>query len=175
MTLLSIGTIYLINTISLQSTSYSLAPAFALFGIGFGLGTSQLNNIIISSVSKQETGEASAASSTIRQVGSAIGIALIGTILATSLNASIPKKIQKDSQIPQSSKPKILRSLSKLNVESGKLNLTNVNHHIYKLVKKDVDISIVDATKQAFRVGLLFVIIALMLSLFLPKKTNNPY
>jgi len=60
-----------------------LLPVFALFGVGIGLASSQLTNVILSDVDPDKAGVASGANSTVRQVGSALGVATMGAILAS--------------------------------------------------------------------------------------------
>jgi predicted MFS family arabinose efflux permease len=64
-------------------TFLELLPVYALFGVGIGLASSQLTNLILGDVPDEKAGVASGANSTVRQVGSAIGVALMGTILAS--------------------------------------------------------------------------------------------
>lgn len=64
-------------------TFLELLPVYALFGVGIGLASSQLTNLILGDVADDKAGVASGANSTVRQVGSAIGIALMGTIMAS--------------------------------------------------------------------------------------------
>jgi EmrB/QacA subfamily drug resistance transporter len=64
-------------------TFLQLVPPFALFGIGIGLAGSQLVNLILADVPADKAGVASGANSTVRQVGSALGVAVMGAILAS--------------------------------------------------------------------------------------------
>ena len=61
-----------------------LIPLF-FYGIGVGFATAQLTSIVLSDVPAQRSGLASGTNSTVRQVGSALGIAILGTILFTVL------------------------------------------------------------------------------------------
>ena len=69
-----------------DTTGYALAPWMLVYGIGLGLTTAQLTSIILRDVPPARAGLASGTQSTARQVGSALGIALIGTVFATSLS-----------------------------------------------------------------------------------------
>jgi EmrB/QacA subfamily drug resistance transporter len=69
-----------------DTSGYALAPWMLLYGVGLGLTTAQLTNIILRDVPPARAGLASGTQSTARQVGSAVGIALIGTVFATSLS-----------------------------------------------------------------------------------------
>ena len=61
-------------------TFLELLPVYALFGIGIGLASSQLTNLILSDIAADKAGVASGANSTVRQVGSALGVATMGAL-----------------------------------------------------------------------------------------------
>ena len=70
-----------------------IAPFLAIYGIGIGLATAQLTGVIMVDVPLEKTGQASGSQSTVRQIGSALGIAVLGTVLFTSTQASIETRI----------------------------------------------------------------------------------
>ncbi|MCB8982090.1 MAG: DHA2 family efflux MFS transporter permease subunit [Ardenticatenaceae bacterium] len=76
---------WLSSSISVDLTAAGLRLPLLLYGVGIGLATSQINNIVLADVPVVKSGVASAGSSTIRRVGSSLGIAIVGTILATTL------------------------------------------------------------------------------------------
>jgi EmrB/QacA subfamily drug resistance transporter len=60
----------------------ALVPGFFLFGVGYGFASSQLVNVVLSDVPRDKAGVASAANTTARQVGAALGVAVMGAILS---------------------------------------------------------------------------------------------
>ena len=56
-----------------------------VYGMGVGMATAQLTGVILTDVPVAASGQASGIQSTSRQVGSALGIAILGTILLTTL------------------------------------------------------------------------------------------
>ncbi|WP_106398160.1 MFS transporter [Actinocorallia populi] len=72
-------------TVHASTTGFALAPWMLLYGLGLGLTSAQLTSVSLSEVPQASAGQASGTQSTARQVGSALGIALIGTVFATSL------------------------------------------------------------------------------------------
>ncbi|UDY35666.1 MFS transporter [Dermatobacter hominis] len=60
-----------------------LLPGLALFGIGVGFAASQLTNVVLSGISPERSGAASGANTTVRMIGSSLGIAVISTLLTT--------------------------------------------------------------------------------------------
>ncbi len=82
----------ILSTTLLISTSVTgvqlLLPLF-VYGIGVGFATAQLTSIVLSDVPVRESGLASGTNSTVRQVGSAMGIAILGTVLFTVLGTGV--------------------------------------------------------------------------------------
>jgi len=72
-------------TVHAGTTGLALAPWMLLYGLGLGLTSAQLTSLSLAEVPQASAGQASGTQSTARQVGSALGIALIGTVFATSL------------------------------------------------------------------------------------------
>lgn len=70
-----------------------IAPFLFLYGVGVGLATAQLTGVIMVDVPMDKTGQASGSQSTARQVGSALGIAVIGTALFTGTQISLEESL----------------------------------------------------------------------------------
>jgi EmrB/QacA subfamily drug resistance transporter len=70
------------------TSAWVLAPLLAVYGVGVGLATAQVTNVVLADVPVELSGEAAGVQSTARQVGSAMGIALLGTVLFTDLAAA---------------------------------------------------------------------------------------
>ena len=72
-----------------------VAPFLFLYGIGIGLATAQLTGVIMVDVPMEKTGQGSGSQSTVRQVGSALGIAVLGTLLFTGTQVSFEDRLEK--------------------------------------------------------------------------------
>ena len=70
-----------------------LAPGLLLYGIGVGLATAQLTGVIMVDVPIEKAGQGSGSQSTVRQIGSALGIAVLGTMLFTATQSSLETKL----------------------------------------------------------------------------------
>lgn len=60
-----------------------LLVPYGLFGFGIGFASSQLTNVILSDIPHDKAGVASGTNSTVRQVGAALGVAVIGSVFAS--------------------------------------------------------------------------------------------
>ena len=63
-----------------------IASILFIYGMGVGLATAQLTSVVLADVPKERGGQASGITSTMRQLGSALGIALLGTSLFTTFS-----------------------------------------------------------------------------------------
>ncbi len=81
----AVGIIVLGFVLSTEVTGWQMAPWLFLYGMGVGFATAQLTGVILSEVPVAESGQASAVQSTSRQVGAAIGTAIIGATLILGL------------------------------------------------------------------------------------------
>ncbi|MFH8251385.1 DHA2 family efflux MFS transporter permease subunit [Microbacterium sp. B2969] len=70
-----------------------LVPALFVYGFGVGLATAQLTGVVLVDVPAAEGGQASGTQSTSRQLGAALGIAILGTILFSTTSAVLDAKL----------------------------------------------------------------------------------
>ncbi|MFE0045967.1 MFS transporter [Streptomyces albireticuli] len=67
------------------SSDLTMITAYVLFGIGFGLVNAPITNTAVSGMPRSRAGVAAAVASTSRQVGSTLGVAVIGAAVAAGL------------------------------------------------------------------------------------------
>jgi EmrB/QacA subfamily drug resistance transporter len=75
-------------TLSASISGWLIAAWLFLYGVGVGMATAQLTSVILAEIPVHESGQASGLQSTFRQLGSALGVAILGTLLITSLGRS---------------------------------------------------------------------------------------
>jgi EmrB/QacA subfamily drug resistance transporter len=90
---------WLLSTIEPQVDDLSFAFAMAILGVGMGLLASQLGNVVQSSVGDADRSQAGGLQNTAQQLGSALGTALIGSILIGALATAFSSKVESDPQI----------------------------------------------------------------------------
>ena len=81
-------------------SGWAFVPPLFVYGIGVGLASAQLTSVILSEIPPRESGQASGMQSTFRQVGAAVGIALLGTVLAASLRTGTESELMKIPDLP---------------------------------------------------------------------------
>lgn len=87
-----------------------LLPFLFIYGFGVGLATAQLTGVVLNDVPVEQSGQGSGTTSTARQVGSALGIAILGTILFTS-TAGILGNALDDRGVPAAQREQIVSSV----------------------------------------------------------------
>jgi EmrB/QacA subfamily drug resistance transporter len=85
MALEAVGIFFTTLLISPEASGLMLAVPLFVYGVGVGLATAQLTSIVLSDIPPERSGLASGANSTMRQVGSALGVAILGTVLFATL------------------------------------------------------------------------------------------
>ena len=63
--------------------AWHMIPPLFIYGLGIGFATAQLTGVILADVPVAASGQASGVQSTSRQIGSALGVAILGTVLAS--------------------------------------------------------------------------------------------
>ena len=86
-----------------------VVPLF-IYGFGVGLATAQLTGVVLVDVPVRRSGEASGVQSTSRQIGSALGIAILGTVLFTSVGAQLDASLRQ-ANVPTEARTAIVAAV----------------------------------------------------------------
>ncbi len=87
-----------------------IIPLF-VYGMGVGLATAQLTGVVLAEVPVEKSGQASGTASTFRQLGSALGIAILGTVLFATLGSGLNHKLEQIPAVTQSQRSELTRSV----------------------------------------------------------------
>lgn len=88
-----VGLVVIALVITVDTPWWQTCLGLLIYGLGVGFATAQLTGVILVDVPVDRSGAASATQSTARQVGSALGIAILGTVLFTSLGTVLADKL----------------------------------------------------------------------------------
>ena len=97
--LTGVAAIALLATIGPDLANVAFAASMAVLGVGMGLIASQLGLVVQSSVDASGRGEAGGLQYTGQQLGSSLGVALIGAIVLAGLTGTFVSKIEADPRI----------------------------------------------------------------------------
>ena len=127
--------------ISANSTWLSIIPFLFVYGFGVGLATAQLTGVVLKDVPVNKSGQGSGTASTARQIGSALGIAILGTILFTSVGTSLNARLADEPPLlPESARTQIVDTV-----------VVSAGGAIPGLAAKDPQVA--DAARAAFSDG----------------------
>jgi EmrB/QacA subfamily drug resistance transporter len=90
----AVGMLLIWHAVSLDITQLRLVPGLAFYGIGIGFAGAQLTNVVMSEIPAESSGVASGANTTVRQVGAALGVAMIGSLLSVQILSHSVTKIR---------------------------------------------------------------------------------
>ena len=88
MALIALG-LQLLSAVTIHTTYTDALPAFFLLGIGSGLAIAPCTDAVMGSVPTKLAGIGSATNSTALQIGSALGVAVIGSLLAARYQSRV--------------------------------------------------------------------------------------
>jgi EmrB/QacA subfamily drug resistance transporter len=107
-----------------------IAPFLFIYGFGVGMATAQLTGVILVDVPFQKIGQASGSQSTLRQIGSALGIAVLGTTLFAFSQTAIESRIENLEMFknaPTSEVSEVAKSLGNSVVDSAGGIIPSIN------------------------------------------------
>jgi EmrB/QacA subfamily drug resistance transporter len=87
-------------TLSSHISGWLVALWLFIYGLGVGMATAQLTSVILIDIPVDESGQASGLQSTFRQLGSALGVAILGSLLIGSLGRATTTQLAATSTEP---------------------------------------------------------------------------
>ncbi len=99
-----VGSLLLITTIDVELNGFLFGVGMAVFGAGFGLIASQLGNVIMSSVGDRDRGEAGGLQGTAQNIGTSVGVALLGALLVAALSSGFNSAAQTNPDLSTATK-----------------------------------------------------------------------
>jgi EmrB/QacA subfamily drug resistance transporter len=88
-----VGVAWLASVIATDTPWWATIPALAVYGFGVGLATAQLGNVVLADVPPAASGQAAGTETTAQELGSALGIAVLGSVLFTELGRSLTERL----------------------------------------------------------------------------------
>lgn len=153
-----------------RSPWWLCVPLF-IYGIGLGLASAQLTSVVLEDVPPEASGRASAMTSTFRQLGSALGSAILGAVLFAGLGHFTTTDLASVSTLPADQQEQIVSAVK-----------GSAGQAIPKLeqipgLEKEVQAAkdgYTTAAKDTAYLAAVFVFFGLMVSLGLPKDRRDP-
>ena len=151
--------------ISPTVAGWALAPSLFVYGIGVGLASAQLTSVVLAEVSPSRSGQASGMQSTFRQVGSALGIAILGTVLAVSLGNETAARLAEVPGLPPQAQAQMV-ALAKATAGQVIGELRQRPETV--AIADAISVALTDAARHAALVASAFVLLGFGASWLLP-------
>jgi len=161
-----IGIIGLGVVISTTVTGWALAPWLFIYGLGVGFATAQLTGVILSETPVEQSGQASAMQSTARQVGAAIGTAILGTTLLVGLGVNVTQQLE-DRSVPAAAAEQVTTVVQS---SAGTAIPGLAQQPGGEVLVEGASEGFADATTWVAWVAAAFVILGLLATFFLPRN-----
>jgi EmrB/QacA subfamily drug resistance transporter len=149
-----------------------LLPGFFLYGVGVGMAAAQLTNVVLSDIPREKSGVVSGANTTVRQVGSALGIAVIGSVLTAQTISHATSSVSASSAIPSSLKHTVLAGIRDLGANFAPPSGTAA--HIVNLLHDALASAVGSGTRFALVFAGVVVSIGAVLSFLIPRVGIAP-
>jgi EmrB/QacA subfamily drug resistance transporter len=152
---------YMITTFDINTTNQTLVEAMILIGLGLGVTMQTYTLVVQNSVSRADMAVATSATQLSRSMGSALGLAVMGTVLTQGLASSMAK------YIPASVLQKFQASG---NVASaGSVFDPTQLTHLPPAIAAGIRHGLSDALHPVFVAGLVMIVIAFIATLLIPE------
>jgi EmrB/QacA subfamily drug resistance transporter len=90
---------------------WATVPFLFLYGMGVGVATTQLTGVVLADVPVERSGQGSGTQSTSRQLGSALGIAILGTVLFSVTGARLSAALSAIRSLPEGQRAVIVAAV----------------------------------------------------------------
>lgn len=175
-----------VETVGLAGFYFTVVPDISkmvivlwlvVYGIGLGMASAQLTSTVLVDVPPVKSGQGSATQSTVRQLGSALGIALMGTILVSFLTVNVNTSL-KNIAMPEQSVQGIETSV----IETAGASIAGIkqDNRLMHMPQQErqklftaLDDSFTKSSVDTIGVSALILGFGFILSLFLPKKKKT--
>jgi hypothetical protein len=172
MVLEAIGLYGLWQVITISNPIYYLYPLLAIYGAGVGLDIGQLTNSVLATVPWQKAGIGSGINNTLRQVGSAFGVAVIGAVLVSVLVSVGKADLAASTVIPDNVKTALTQVLSS-GLSGGVSSHPVGAGPLGQAIGYVFDDAITNGTKWAALTAAVFVSLGAICSLFIPNTKTS--
>jgi MFS family permease len=151
----------MITTFDINTTNQTLIAAMVLIGLGLGCTMQTYTLVVQNSVSRTDMAVATSATQLSRSIGSALGLAVMGTILTQGLVSSMAKYIA----------PSVLKQFQSSGnaATAGSVFDPTQLMHLPPAIAAGIRHGLSDALHPVFVAGLVMIVVAFIATLFIPE------
>lgn len=164
------GVLLILAVVSPGITVWDLLPGLALYGGGIGFAIAQLTNVVLSEVPQESAGAAGGANSTVRQVGSALGVSVIGSLLTVRTIGAASAHVRSAS-LPAALKDQVLAGIKTLG--AGYSPPASMGAPDAAAVRQAVGQGIISGTRWALVFAASVIAVGAVLSMLIPNDRRS--
>jgi EmrB/QacA subfamily drug resistance transporter len=143
------GLLLTIVVLSPQAHYAPLAIALALAGIGIGITVVPVTSSVLSAVPAERSGMAASAANTSREIGAALGVAVLGALTNAALNRDLTARLN-ELKVPAAFQGIVINAVETGTVPSN----GNTTDNPAAAGQGEIVTKVIDAAYQAFQTGL---------------------
>lgn len=170
MTLEIVGIVAIGLTLSVDRSPWWLVIPLIVYGLGLGFASAQLTNVVLSDVPPLKSGQASAMTSTFRQVGSALGAAILGAILFSGLGSILGDDLAQEAGLSEQQRTQLT---DQIQTSAGQAIIGLEQVPGLQPVVDDAKEAYTDAARDTAWAAAAFVLFGLVASFGLPKDSPD--
>ncbi|WP_282776502.1 MULTISPECIES: DHA2 family efflux MFS transporter permease subunit [unclassified Nocardia] len=148
-------------------SAWWLAGMLAVYGIGLGMASAQLTGTVLGEVPPENSGQGSATQSTVRQVGSAFGTAVVGGLLSVALGHDLAERLAAVPNLPEEAADTIATATR----ESAGGAIAGVREHegVTEVLNALLQ-GFTDATRTTLLAATIFLLLGLAAATLIPHR-----
>lgn len=158
-------------TLSEDVSGWAIAGWLFAYGAGVGMATAQLTSVILAEIPVAESGQASGLQSTFRQLGSALGVAIRGTLLLTTLGNATETQLTDAGTPPRAAQA----TADAVTTTAGAVIPSLQAHPATQAAGDAAAAAMIPASKVTTGVAAGVIVLGLLATLALPRVAPNPH
>ena len=165
--------LFLMIQIEPESSYTNLWWPLAMWGIGFGLMLSPLTSAAISAITPTRAGLGSSMINTSRQVGSTLGIAVLGTFVLQQFSPNIVSQLTQRG-VPAALSTTIANKIAAAGAQAGQVPLSGTLPLPLSVLHQAISRAFADSLHGSFLIsGICLLVVALLGGIFLQPKQSS--
>ena len=166
--------IFLLSQLANVNTWTDLLPALLVCGVGMGMVMAPLTMVVMSNTPVQQSGMGAGILATCRQIGSVLGISLLGAILQNQLVSNMTSALAKIPQIPAAIRDQIAGGLATGNMSMGGFNTSgNLPAAMAQQLTDLFKTQFTHSLDTAMKVGMVVVLLGTVASFFIASHIKK--
>lgn len=157
-------------TLTSSISGWLIAMWLFIYGVGVGMATAQLTSVILADIPVVQSGQASGLQSTFRQLGSALGVAILGAILIGYLGSTMKTNLAEASSVPievQKQSVELVTDTVGVTIPSLQANPATAD------IGNAAQEAMIEASKLTFSFAAVIVALGFAFTWVLPKPSIN--